>query len=241
MPFENAPGVYVQEVAGGARPIGAVGTSTAAFVGAAPDASARLGEAVAIGSWTSFVRTFANDATASTALALAVHGFFENGGGRCYVVNTPDDEPVAGSGRGRSGLRALEAIDEVAILAAPGRADADAWDSILGHCERLEDRVAVLDTVALVDDVEQLTRVATAAPTPTARRRGAADAEDAEDAAASSTAEARETTPAAAAPTAGVRPRQSPYGACYFPHIVVRDPLSGERVTAPPKIGRAHV
>ena len=39
-----APGVYVKEVPGGARPIAAVGTSTAAFVGAAPDAKALLGD-----------------------------------------------------------------------------------------------------------------------------------------------------------------------------------------------------
>ena len=35
----GAPGVYVQEVPSGARPIQAVGTSTAAFVGQAPDRS----------------------------------------------------------------------------------------------------------------------------------------------------------------------------------------------------------
>jgi phage tail sheath protein FI len=222
MPFYAAPGVYVEEVPRGARPIGAVGTSTAAFVGAAPDASARPGEAVAVNSWTSFVSTFASEATSATPLALAVHGFFENGGGRCYVVNTPDGQPIAGSGRGRNGLRALEAVDEVAIVAAPGQTGADSWDALLTHCERLEDRVAVLDTVAEVDDVEELTRVATAGPTPS-RRRAPAEGE--------ATAETAE---AASEPPPGWRPRQSAYGACYFPHLVVRDPFSGDRVVAPP-------
>ena len=36
-----APGVYVEEVPSGARPIEAVGTSTAAFVGAAPNGPSR--------------------------------------------------------------------------------------------------------------------------------------------------------------------------------------------------------
>src|SRR5437762_12088626 len=88
MPFYASPGVYVEEVSAGARPIGAVGTSTAGFVGTAPDRSARLGEAVAVNSWSEFVRIFAKPEDApGTPLARAVYGFFDNGGGRCYVVN----------------------------------------------------------------------------------------------------------------------------------------------------------
>jgi len=233
MPFYAAPGVYVEEVPGGTRPIGAVGTSTAAFVGTAPDPGARVGEAVAVNSWTNFVGTFAAEATSASPLALAVHGFFENGGGRCYVVNAQEGAPIAGSGRGRNGLRALEAIDEVAIVAAPGHADADSWDALLSHCERLEDRVAVLDTVAEVDDVEQLTRVATAAPS-SPRRRAAADADAGDTGAGDAEGAEADTGTSAPTPSAGLRPRQSAYGACYFPHLVVRDPFSGERVTAPP-------
>ena len=51
MPTYMAPDVYIEEVAGGARPIQAVGTSTAGFVGRAPAAAARLNEAVAINNW----------------------------------------------------------------------------------------------------------------------------------------------------------------------------------------------
>ena len=56
MPFYASPGIYVEEVPGGARPIGAVGTSTAGFVGVAPDEGARRNEAVAINSWSEFMR-----------------------------------------------------------------------------------------------------------------------------------------------------------------------------------------
>jgi len=45
MPFYASPGVYVEEVPSGARPIGATGTSTAGFVGTAPDATARCAPA----------------------------------------------------------------------------------------------------------------------------------------------------------------------------------------------------
>ena len=43
----------------GARPIEAAGTSTAAFVGEAPNPDARVNQAVAINDWSSFVREFA--------------------------------------------------------------------------------------------------------------------------------------------------------------------------------------
>src|SRR5262245_48689197 len=117
MPFYASPGIYVEEVSGGARPIGAVGTSTAGFVGTAPDASARRNEAVAVNSWSEFLRIFAQpENVSSTDLARAVYGFFDNGGGRCYIVNIGNGEPLSGTGRQRAGLGLLEAMDEVAIV-----------------------------------------------------------------------------------------------------------------------------
>jgi hypothetical protein len=216
MPFYASPGVYVEEVPSGARPIAAVGTSTAGLIGTAPDPRARRDEAVAVNSWSEFLRVFASQPdAASTDLARAVFGFFDNGGGRCFVVNVAPDAPVGGTGRGRSGLAALEAIDEVAIVAAPGRTDALSYEDVLAHCERLGDRVAILDPPAGIDDIERLTRVATAK---------AADAKpDRADAAGA---------PPAGAP--GQRPRQSDYGAFYAPWIVVRDPLTGTPVATPP-------
>ena len=44
----ETPGVYVEEKPGGPRPIQAVGTSTAGFVGIAPNEKAFLNEAVSI-------------------------------------------------------------------------------------------------------------------------------------------------------------------------------------------------
>lgn len=211
MPTYLAPDVYIEEVAGGARPIQAVGTSTAGFVGRAPAPTARLNEAVAINNWSQFVREFAPEGTASTPLSHAVFGFFQNGGGRCYVVNVGDG-PLAGSGRTRVGLDVLEQIDEIAIVAAPGYTDAAAYDAVISHCEKLHDRVGILDAPETVDNVMQLTQAAVAS----APKRGA-----------------KEDQPA----PAGLRPRQSDGGfaAVYFPWITVRDPLAaGELVNVPP-------
>lgn len=244
MPMYATPGVYVEEVPSGARPIGGVGTSTAAFVGWAPDPPARLGEAVPVNSWSEFVRIYAPEATEATPLAAAVYGFFQNGGGRCYVVNNEQGAPVAGRGRERTGLRALEAIDEVAIVALPGYADPESWDAGLTHCEKLEDRVLVADAPPEVDDVERLTRVATSGPAPSAtpprRSRGAtsesepgaSEGETGDDSGSGDTPPPPPSPPETGAP--GMRLRRSAYGAFYFPHIYILDPLSGERIAVPP-------
>ena len=169
-----SPGVYVVEEQRGARPIGAVGTSTAGFVGVAPDKSARPNEAVGLSNWSQFLAIFAgnSDNPPSTPLSRAVYGFFDNGGGRCYVVNVGDGD-VAGSGTRRGGVNALEAVDEVAIVAAPGYSDAGSQEALLSHCEKLGDRVAILDPPLDVADINQFKSVATAAPSPSrqARRR----------------------------------------------------------------------
>lgn len=68
--------------------------------------------------------------------AAAVLGFFLNGGTRCYVAFY--------TGTVGAALTSFSKIDEVAIVAAPGASPTDA-QSVIGHCEALEDRFAVLD------------------------------------------------------------------------------------------------
>jgi phage tail sheath protein FI len=222
MPFYAAPGIYVEEVPSGARPIGAVGTSVAGFVGTAPDSNARRDEAVAVNNWSDFLRIFASTEAPSTDLARAVYGFFDNGGGRCYIVNIPAGAAIAGAGRRRSGLQLLEAVDEVAIVAAPGFSDATSYEALLSHCEKMEDRVAILDPPAEVPEIDLLTKVGTPTADKPARRGGNGEAEGSPP------------PPAASGDETGVRPRQSNYGAFYFPYIMVRDPLSGDNVFTPP-------
>lgn len=227
MPFYAAPGVYVQEVPSGARTIGAVGTSVAGFVGT--HGSARRNEAVMLTNWTQFMDVFASsEEVTSTPLARAVYGFFDNGGALCYVVNIAEGEAIAGTGRHRSGLQLLEEIDEIAIVAAPGFNDVASYEALLSHCEKMQDRVAILDPPS-ADRVEinALTKVGTA---PAPRRAGRAAAEGA----AAGADEAAASGGGAAGESPGYRPRQSQYGAFYFPEIQVNDPLTGESVYTPP-------
>jgi phage tail sheath protein FI len=219
MPEMLAPGVYIQEVPSGARPIEAVGTSTVGFVGIAPNADARKNEAVAVNNWSQFTKEFVPKDGKSTPLSHAVYGFFLNGGSRCYVVNVGSSGVISGGGAGgRTGIDVLEEVDEVAIVAIPGFTDAASYESALAHCEKLKDRVAILDAPQKVDAILPLTQVATASAgsrRPPAAGGGAS----------------------AAGGGGGLRPRNSDYGACYFPWISVRDPLSPKDIVEVPPSG----
>ncbi|MFJ7996779.1 phage tail sheath family protein [Streptomyces sp. NPDC096310] len=97
MPSYLSPGVYVEEVASGSRPIEGVGTSVAAFVGLAPEGP--LNEPTLVTNWTQYVASF-GEFTDGYYLAHSVYGFFNNGGAAAYVVR------VGGARGGVSGAPA---------------------------------------------------------------------------------------------------------------------------------------
>ncbi len=224
MPTYLTPGVYIEEVSTGPRPIEAVGTSVAGFVGVAPDGAKHVNEPMWFDNWTQFTREFVSPGNASTPLAHAVFGFFQNGGGRCCVVNVGVDNSIVGDGQGRKGLEVLEESDEIAIVAAPGYMDAESYDALLSHCEKMKDRVAILDAPPQVSKIDALTKVATA-PAKAKKSRGASE----------------DTKPSGEAKSEAdaLRPRQSDggWGAYYFPHITVRDPLSPKDLVDVPPSG----
>jgi len=80
-----SPGVYVEEVSGGVKPIAGVGTSTGAFVGIAEKGV--IGKAVLVTNWSQFVKEFGGFIP-NGYLAYAVYSFFAEGGTSCYVVRT---------------------------------------------------------------------------------------------------------------------------------------------------------
>jgi len=81
-----SPGVYVEEVDRGSRPIEGVGTAVAGFLGFAERGPVNVPTLIA--NWTQFASTF-GDFVPGTYLAQAVYGYFNNGGGSCYVVRLP--------------------------------------------------------------------------------------------------------------------------------------------------------
>lgn len=94
-----APGVYIEEIDRGSRPIEGVSTNVAGFIGFTEDIrnGAELGMPMLVTSWTQYREYFASvkeNGSLSDGftdfnayLPFAVYGFFLNGGGRCWVVS----------------------------------------------------------------------------------------------------------------------------------------------------------
>lgn len=148
-----SPGVYVEETP--LTPsIAGVGTSTAAFIGVSDGANMPVdpagnsyvlvpaGEPFLVTNWEQFKRQFGDFDAGNLFLAHSVYGFFNNGGGRCWVARVASVDDAAEVG---DVLTKLEAIDEIAIAAAPGALTDAVRTAIVAHCENMEDRVAILD------------------------------------------------------------------------------------------------
>jgi phage tail sheath protein FI len=88
MPSYLSPGVYVEEVSSGSKPIAGVGTAVCGFVGFAEKGPANTPTLVT--NWTQFTQGF-GDFIEGAYLAHAVYGYFLNGGGSCYVVRVGAD------------------------------------------------------------------------------------------------------------------------------------------------------
>jgi len=96
MPTYLSPGVYVEEVDAGSRPIEGVGTAVAAFVGLA--AQGPFNSPTLIANWAQFTQVF-GEFVEGSYLAHAVYGYFSNGGGVCYVVRIGENGASDGKGR----------------------------------------------------------------------------------------------------------------------------------------------
>ncbi|MEV7911186.1 phage tail sheath family protein [Streptomyces griseus] len=122
MPSYLTPGVYVEEVQSGARPIEGVGTAVAAFVGFAE--SGPFHQPTLVTNWDQYVQTFGTF-TADTYLTHAVYGFFANGGGAAYIVR------IGGPAQGSEGAAqgavapapAAVALGGFLVTAKPGAGD----------------------------------------------------------------------------------------------------------------------
>ncbi len=160
----KTPGVYVTEESSGIKPIAGVGTSTAAFIGyidPTVEMPLKPGEAEGgttytlrakndpkrIVSWEEFKKFFGDFSTGNQILAHAVFGFFNNGGGACWVIRTHGDTDAdqPASTDYTATLALLKAIDEVAIVAIPGEIDNTSQVALENHCSEMKDRVAIID------------------------------------------------------------------------------------------------
>ena len=119
-----SPGVYVEEVDKGTKPIEVAGASMAAFVGITGEASikginpetgqrypveSRLNKATLVTNWTQYTNIF-GDFVSGAYLPDAVYGYFANGGGPCYITS------VRAVNEGNTGAKTAEVV----VAAAKG-------------------------------------------------------------------------------------------------------------------------
>jgi len=219
-----SPGVYVEEVDRGSKPIEAVGTNTAGFLG--ESMMGPVNQAVLIVNWSQFVKTF-GDFTQSTHMAHAVYGFFNNGGSRCFVVNVgapasldiEQAAPAAGAAPAKEGEKKPEAKP---AAKTGGNSDANFIGKDGGPGARTGLKCfEEIDEIALVAAPGQLSpAVQDAILTHCELRKDRFAILDSPE-----------------VMQGGVdkltRPRDSKYGAYYFPWIQVYDPERGN-VFVPP-------
>lgn len=161
MPEYLAPGVYVEEVPGGAKPIEGVATGTAGFVGRCLEGPVNqaVGPILSIAEYSQQFGDGSDfdDATPQpNFLWHAVNAFFTEGGKRLWVAMVESGDARPGAEDYRRGLEALEEVEEIAMIAAPGATDvangAGAADAVaacnllIGHAERTGRCIALLDS-----------------------------------------------------------------------------------------------
>ncbi len=163
MPEYLSPGVYVEEIEIGAKPIEGVSTSTVGFIGMSEKGDENLNDVpTLITNWGQFVEKYGRYTANQPHLAPAVYGFFANGGSRCYVVQVKhdaEDGDYVGTDGGpgaRTGLQAFNEIDEINIVCIPGVTSDTVQQAMITHCENMKDRFCILDPVedADIDDIK---------------------------------------------------------------------------------------
>ena len=155
MPSYLSPGVYIEEVETGLKPIEGVATGTAGFVGVTDkygDNDLYRNRAIFISSWGDFVDKFGRYSETAPYMAPAVQSFFANGGERCYVLSVQSEDDII-----HTGLPALSELNEVNVIAAPGMVSKRVQQTLITQCESLPNRTCILDSAqgAGIEEVQQ--------------------------------------------------------------------------------------
>lgn len=153
------PGVYREKQFGSARRM-EFATGVPAFLGVTPTeplsgVPARHYEPVMLSLWSQFEQ-HVGKRRHDSYLAYAVHGFFQNGGQRCYVIPLKDNSRTSLM----KGLDAMVPLNGVDLVCTPDVVkDKDgafeAQQEVVNRCELLGDRFAILDS-RLGDSCDQV-------------------------------------------------------------------------------------
>lgn len=168
MPRFTTPGVFIEEVPSGARPIEAVSTSVLGIIGVTM--AGPVFESTKVTSWQRFIDIFGRTDSGSFT-AEAIWGFFHNGGTEAWVVKVPHPSVPDGIPEATThdpdavlarvlveGIESLDASSAVDLLICPDMLmvnDDRLRRSVINAMTRFAEqhlRFAVVDLPALSDD-----------------------------------------------------------------------------------------
>lgn len=158
------PGVHIESAGDRFISVERIESAIPAFLGLAQKGPRN--EPVRVGTFEQYARQFGDD---ESHFSQAVRGFFDNGGKKAYIINvkpqggmdpTPDDYIGTQGGGGLRGLLVAERIEDVDLVVAPDVAGQykksvgfpelkhvlAVQRALVEHCERMQDRFAILDT-----------------------------------------------------------------------------------------------
>jgi phage tail sheath protein FI len=127
MPTYLTPGVYVEEVSSGNKPIEGVATSVACFVGLLPGGPINL--PMRISNWTQFATIYADPENPENGpfmegsfTAHAVYGYFMNGGSLAWIIRVGREEagPMPKAALPAAADASIEAFRAVALPGVAG-------------------------------------------------------------------------------------------------------------------------
>ena len=165
------PGVYIEEVPSGVRPITGVATSITAFVGRA--LRGPVDEAIVITSYADFERIFGGLWLESN-LGYAVQDFYRNGGSMAIIVRVhkakANDSATLSLGRRRSQARSRRGFTRRVGSEAhrddrPGRQQSERHVALQPHGHRHRNGKERVVPQRLVHDAERATRRFSSWPT----------------------------------------------------------------------------
>jgi uncharacterized protein len=122
MPTYLTPGVYVEEVSSGSKPIEGVATAVAAFVGLLPGGP--INKPMRISNWTQFATIYGDPQNPENGpfmegayMAHSVYGYFQNGGSLAWIIRVGSEKssPAPRAALPSATDKEVEALSAVAL------------------------------------------------------------------------------------------------------------------------------
>lgn len=228
MPNYQTPGVYVEEIESGSKPIEAGATNIVGFLGVAEKGP--VNQATLVTNWTQYTKIFGGLHEGGW-LGHGVYQFFQNGGTKCYINNLAEPKPKKGEASQKNGDKAAEKADE---LISSAKYEVKNPDNIAKLIIGKDEGVGKKSGLHLFDEIQDISLICAPGVTDPA----------AQDAILTHCEKNRFRFAVLDSPETlegGIdtmpMPRDSIMGAYYFPWVQMYDMVADQNIYAPPSGG----